>query len=125
FPLNERTISEARPALAICDWGLQSAVKTAVACDRAGVDHLPGLRLRVVHEAAWHPLGRAATRAATDRRRRRGLAVSRGPFEPGPPFQRGLPRPSRRLARPRTALPRGTHLFDRCANGRRAFTAGR
>src|ERR1700736_3394979 len=31
FPLNERTASDARPALAICDWGLQSAVKTAVA----------------------------------------------------------------------------------------------
>ena len=55
FPLNERTASESRPALAICDWGLQSAVKTAVACHRAGVDHLVGLRLRVVPEAAWHP----------------------------------------------------------------------
>src|ERR1700687_5354630 len=55
FPLRERTASETRPALAICDWGLQSAVKTAVACHRAGVDHLLGLRLRVVPEAAWHP----------------------------------------------------------------------
>jgi DNA polymerase-3 subunit alpha len=27
----------------------------AVACARAGVDHLPGLRVRVVPEAAWHP----------------------------------------------------------------------
>ena len=27
FPLNERTASETRPALAICDWGLQSAVR--------------------------------------------------------------------------------------------------
>lgn len=35
--------------------GLQSAVKTAVACHRAGVDHLLGLRLRVVPEASWHP----------------------------------------------------------------------
>jgi DNA polymerase III alpha subunit len=52
FPLNERTASETRPALAICDWGLQSAVKTAVACHRAGVDHLLGLRLRVVPETA-------------------------------------------------------------------------
>src|SRR6202171_3975079 len=55
FPLNERTATESRPALAICDWGLQSAVKTAVACHRAGGDHLVGLRLRVVPEAAWHP----------------------------------------------------------------------
>src|SRR6202165_717865 len=55
FPLNERTAGDSRPALAICDWGLQSAVKTAVACHRAGVDHLLGLRLRVVPEAAWHP----------------------------------------------------------------------
>src|SRR6266487_4252614 len=38
FPLNERTANDSRPALAICDWGLQSAVKTAVACHRAGVD---------------------------------------------------------------------------------------
>ena len=52
FPLNERTAGDSRPALAICDWGLQSAVKTAVACHRAGVDHLLGLRLRVVPEAA-------------------------------------------------------------------------
>src|ERR1700730_1370222 len=55
FPLNERTAGDSRPALAICDWGLQSAVKTAVACHRAGVDHLVGLRVRVVPEAAWHP----------------------------------------------------------------------
>lgn len=29
----------------------------AVACARAGVDHLPGLRLRVVPEASWRPWG--------------------------------------------------------------------
>src|SRR4026209_1659903 len=52
FPLNDRTASDARPALAICDWGLQSAVKTAVACHRAGVDHLLGLRLRGVAASA-------------------------------------------------------------------------
>jgi len=46
------TASETRPALAICDWGLQPAVKTAVACHRAGVDHLLGLRLRLVPLAA-------------------------------------------------------------------------
>jgi DNA polymerase III subunit alpha len=55
FPLNEQSDSQQRPAVALCDWGLHSAVKMAVACARAGVDHLPGLRLRVVPEAAWHP----------------------------------------------------------------------
>jgi DNA polymerase III alpha subunit len=37
-----------RPALAIADYGLHSVVKTAVACDRAGMDHIVGLRVRVV-----------------------------------------------------------------------------
>src|ERR1051326_2933253 len=55
FPLNEQSASQPRPAIALCDWGLHSAVKMAVACARAGVDHLPGLRVRVVPEAAWHP----------------------------------------------------------------------
>src|ERR687883_280043 len=55
FPLHHQSASAARPALALCDWGLQSAVKMALACARAGVDHLPGLRLRVVPEASWHP----------------------------------------------------------------------
>src|SRR5579859_2913968 len=55
FPLNEHSASQPRPAIALCDWGLHSAVKMAVACARAGVDHLPGLRVRVVPEAAWHP----------------------------------------------------------------------
>jgi DNA polymerase III alpha subunit len=52
FPLNEHSASNARPALALCDWGLHSAVKMAVACARAGIAHLPGLRLRVVPEAS-------------------------------------------------------------------------
>ena len=34
---------------------LQSAVKMAVACAQAGVEHLCGLRLRVVPEGSWHP----------------------------------------------------------------------
>src|SRR5918911_2142643 len=55
FPLHQQSASAPRPALAVCDWGLHSAVKMAVACARAGVDHLPGLRLRVVPEASWHP----------------------------------------------------------------------
>ena len=56
FPLNDRTpVDEPRPAIALADYGLQSAVKMAVACARAGVEHLCGLRLRVVPEASWHP----------------------------------------------------------------------
>jgi DNA polymerase-3 subunit alpha len=56
FPLNDRTrVDELRPAIALADYGLQSAVKMAVACAHAGVEHLCGLRLRVVPEASWHP----------------------------------------------------------------------
>ena len=55
FPLDAPGASETRPALAICDVTLASAVKAAVACARAGVDHLPGIRLRVVPEASWRP----------------------------------------------------------------------
>ena len=55
FPLNEQSAQAPRPAICLSDWGLQSAVKTAVACYRASVDHLLGLRLRVVPEASWHP----------------------------------------------------------------------
>ena len=56
FPLNDRTpVDEPRPAIALADYGLQSAVNMAVACARAGVEHLCGLRLRLVPEASWHP----------------------------------------------------------------------
>ena len=56
FPLNERTpVDQPRPAIALADYGLQSAVKMAVACARAGVEHLCGLRVRLVPEASWHP----------------------------------------------------------------------
>ena len=44
-----------RPAIALADYGLQSAVKMAVACAQVGVEHLCGIRLRVVPEASWHP----------------------------------------------------------------------
>jgi DNA polymerase III alpha subunit len=50
YPIGPASDGQPRPALAIADYGLHSAVKTAVACDRAGVDHLVGLRLRVVPE---------------------------------------------------------------------------
>src|SRR5690349_19116961 len=49
-----------RPALAIADYGLHSAVKTAVACERAGIDHIVGLRLRVVPERAYRTWGERA-----------------------------------------------------------------
>src|SRR5919202_667603 len=55
FPLHQQSASAARPALALCDWGLQSSVKKAGAWARAGVDHLLGIRLRVVPEASWYP----------------------------------------------------------------------
>jgi DNA polymerase III subunit alpha len=56
FPLDDRTpVDQPRPAIALADYGLQSAVKMAVACAQAGVEHLCGLRLRVVPEASWHP----------------------------------------------------------------------
>jgi DNA polymerase-3 subunit alpha len=44
-------------ALAIADYGLHSAVKTAVACDRAGVDHILGLRVRVVPQRTYRMWG--------------------------------------------------------------------
>jgi DNA polymerase-3 subunit alpha len=56
FPLDEHTPDgEPKPAIALADYGLQSAVKMAVACAHEGVEHLCGLRLRVVPEASWHP----------------------------------------------------------------------
>jgi DNA polymerase-3 subunit alpha len=56
FPLNDRTpVDQLRPAIALADYGLQSAVKMAVACAQAGVEHLCGLRVRLVPEASWHP----------------------------------------------------------------------
>ncbi|HEY2595494.1 MAG TPA: hypothetical protein VGK33_16505, partial [Chloroflexota bacterium] len=56
FPLNERTpIDQAKPAIALADYGLQSAVKMAVACAQAGIEHLCALRMRLVPEASWHP----------------------------------------------------------------------
>ena len=42
-----------RPCLAVADYGLHSAVKTAVACARAGVEHIAGLRVRVVAERSF------------------------------------------------------------------------
>jgi DNA polymerase III alpha subunit len=43
--------------LAIADYGLHSAVTTAVACERDGVDHIVALRVRVVPERAYRTWG--------------------------------------------------------------------
>jgi DNA polymerase III alpha subunit len=52
YPVGPSSDGLPRRALAIADYGLHSAVKTAVACERAGIDHIVGLRLRVVPERA-------------------------------------------------------------------------
>src|SRR5689334_11896868 len=58
YPLGpESRDDQPRPALAIADYGLHSVVKTAVACDRNGIDHLVGLRVRVVAERAYRTWG--------------------------------------------------------------------
>jgi DNA polymerase III alpha subunit len=41
-PLHADTPEGQRIYLAIADYGLHSAVKTAVACARAGIEHIPG-----------------------------------------------------------------------------------
>src|ERR687888_1352784 len=78
FPLNQQSASAPRPALALCDWGLQSSVKMA-----------GGLRPRRRGPSAGPPaagcsggllasLGGAAARAPATDRRRRGVAVASG-----------------------------------------------
>ncbi len=52
YPINSASDNLPRPAIAIADYGLHSAVKTATACDREGVDHLVALRVRVVAQRA-------------------------------------------------------------------------
>jgi len=52
YPQGPDTDNLPRPTLAIADYGLHSAVKTAVACDRACIDHIVGLRVRVVPQRA-------------------------------------------------------------------------
>jgi DNA polymerase III alpha subunit len=54
-PLNAETPDAQRIYLVVADYGLHSAVKTAVACARAGVEHLVGLRVRVVGERGFRP----------------------------------------------------------------------
>ena len=54
-PLDARTSDAERIYLAIADYGLHSAVKTAVACARAGIEHIAGLRVRVAPERGFRP----------------------------------------------------------------------
>jgi len=49
-PLNAEDPDALRVYLAVADYGLHSAVKTAVACAHASVKHLVGMRVRVVAE---------------------------------------------------------------------------
>src|SRR5436190_23708501 len=60
YPINARSANQPRPAIAIADYGLHSAVRTAVACERAGVDHIVGLRLRVIPERGYRTWGERA-----------------------------------------------------------------
>ena len=53
YRIGPNSDGQPRPALAIADYGLHSAVKTAVACQRAGIDHIVGLRVRVVPERGY------------------------------------------------------------------------
>src|SRR6266581_3693616 len=57
YPIGPDTDDLPRPALAIADYGLHSTVKTAVACDRAGIDQIVGLRVRVVPQRAYRTRG--------------------------------------------------------------------
>src|SRR5437763_6075711 len=57
YPINSASDNLPRPAIAIADYGLHSAVKTALACDREGVDHLVALRVRVVAQRAYRTWG--------------------------------------------------------------------
>jgi DNA polymerase III alpha subunit len=75
-PLDARTSDAERIYLAIADYGLHSAVKTAVACARAGIEHIAGLRVRVVPERGKRTFFHFnRTDFDVDRLRRRG----RGP----------------------------------------------
>jgi DNA polymerase III alpha subunit len=52
-PRDDADSPEPRGALAIADYGLHSAVKTAAVCRAHGLQHIPALRVRVVPERAF------------------------------------------------------------------------
>ena len=51
--------------IAIADYGLHSAVKAAVTCERAGVQHIDGLRVRVVAERAYRAWGERSVKRSS------------------------------------------------------------
>jgi DNA polymerase III alpha subunit len=55
YPDRPDSAGQPRPALALADYGLHSAVKTAEACARAGVEHIVGLRVRLVAQRSFRP----------------------------------------------------------------------
>src|SRR5262245_5098358 len=55
YPQGPDADTEPRPALAIADFGLHSVVKSA--CDRAGIEHIVGLRVRVVPQHTYRMWG--------------------------------------------------------------------
>jgi DNA polymerase III alpha subunit len=57
YPIAESSDQTPKLAIALADTGLHSAVKMAVACAREGVDHLVGLRVRVVSTRAYRAWG--------------------------------------------------------------------
>jgi len=61
YPITPGSTEQPRAAVAIADYGLHSTVRTAVACERAGVDHIVALRVRVVPERAYRAWGERAT----------------------------------------------------------------
>jgi hypothetical protein len=69
--LDARTSDAERIYRAIADYGLDSAVKTAVARARAGIEHTPGLRVRVVPKRGKRTIGdftRSGFRCTRDKR---------------------------------------------------------
>ena len=60
YPIGPASDGQPRPVLAIVDYGLHSAVKTAVACEHAGVDHIVGFGVRIVPERGYRTWGERA-----------------------------------------------------------------
>jgi hypothetical protein len=60
YPLGPASDGLPSPALAIADDGRDSAVNTAAACQRAGIDYIIGIRLRVVPHRAYCASGERA-----------------------------------------------------------------
>src|SRR3954454_5898209 len=75
YPFNSRSDDQPRPAIAIADYGLHSAVKTAVACERAGIDHVVGLRVPVVPQRAYRTWNEKPGELIPAGHRRVGLVV--------------------------------------------------